>query len=49
GVIAIPKAVDPEHVRLNAAAAHLVLSSEDLRAIDRAFPPPTRKQHLAMV
>ncbi|MNJ09602.1 putative oxidoreductase [compost metagenome] len=49
GVIAIPKAVDPEHVRLNAAAAHLVLSSEDLRAIDRAFPAPTRKQHLAMV
>ncbi|MDD2056935.1 aldo/keto reductase [Pseudomonas sp. GD03860] len=49
GVIAIPKAVDPEHVRLNAAAAHLVLNSEDLRAIDRAFPVPTRKQHLAMV
>ncbi|MDD2046055.1 aldo/keto reductase [Pseudomonas putida] len=49
GVIAIPKAVDPEHVRLNAAAASLTLSSEDLRAIDRAFPAPTRKQPLAMV
>ncbi|MHC6225362.1 aldo/keto reductase [Pseudomonas sp. X10] len=49
GVIAIPKAVEPEHVRLNAAAAGLVLSSEDLRAIDKAFPPPTRKQGLAMV
>ncbi|WP_407691976.1 aldo/keto reductase [Pseudomonas tructae] len=48
-VIAIPKAVDLEHVRLNAAAANLVLSSEDLRAIDRAFAPPTRKQHLSMV
>ncbi|MDD1979335.1 MULTISPECIES: aldo/keto reductase [Pseudomonas] len=48
-VIAIPKAVEPEHVRLNAAAASLTLSSEDLRAIDRAFAVPTRKQHLAMV
>jgi len=49
GVIAIPKAVDKRHVQLNAAAASLTLSSEDLRAIDRAFPPPTRKQRLAMV
>lgn len=49
GVIAIPKAVAPEHVRLNAAAGSLTLTSEDLRAIDRAFPPPTRKQRLAMV
>lgn len=49
GIIAIPKAVEPEHVHLNAAAANLNLSSEDLRAIDRAFPAPTRKQHLAMV
>ncbi|MFK8331825.1 aldo/keto reductase [Pseudomonas sp. BJa5] len=48
-VIAIPKAVDPEHVRRNAAAASLTLSSEELRAIDRAFPAPTRKQGLAMV
>lgn len=49
GVIAIPKAVDPAHVRLNAEAAALVLDSEDLRAIDQAFPAPTRKQRLAMV
>ncbi len=49
GVIAIPKAVAPEHVRLNAAAGALTLNSEDLRAIDRAFPAPTRKQRLAMV
>lgn len=48
-VIAIPKAVSPEHVRLNAAAGALILTSEDLSAIDRAFPAPTRKQHLAMV
>ncbi|QXI40587.1 aldo/keto reductase [Pseudomonas xantholysinigenes] len=49
GVIAIPKAVNPKHVRLNAQAAELVLSEEDLRAIDQAFAPPTRKQRLAMV
>ena len=49
GVIAIPKAVSPEHVRLNAAAAALTLTREDLRAIDLAFPAPTRKQRLAMV
>jgi len=49
GVIAIPKAVSPEHVRLNAEAAELVLSEDDLRLIDQAFPAPSRKQRLAMV
>lgn len=49
GVVAIPKAVDPQHVRLNAAAAALTLSDEDLRDLDRAWPAPLRKQHLAMV
>ncbi|CAM4032295.1 hypothetical protein CCOS865_01434 [Pseudomonas reidholzensis] len=49
GVIAIPKAVDPPHVAQNAAAGELTLSDEDLRAIDQAFAPPTRKQRLAMV
>ncbi|CAK15267.1 putative oxidoreductase, aldo/keto reductase family [Pseudomonas entomophila L48] len=49
GVIAIPKAVKPEHVRLNAASAALVLDDADLRAIDQAFAPPTRKQRLAML
>ncbi|MBA1202743.1 aldo/keto reductase [Pseudomonas capeferrum] len=49
GVIAIPKAVDPLHVRLNAEAADLVLEHDDLRAIDEAFTAPTRKQRLAMV
>lgn len=49
GVIAIPKAVKPEHVRLNAAAGSLVLDDADLLAIDQAFAPPTRKQHLAML
>lgn len=49
GVIAIPKAVEPRHVQLNAAAAALRLRDEDLEAIDAVFPAPTRKQRLAMV
>jgi len=49
GVIAIPKAVTPEHIRLNAAAAKLVLDEHDLDAIDRVFGAPKRKHPLAMV
>ncbi|SDY37588.1 aldo/keto reductase [Pseudomonas sp. NFIX28] len=49
GVIAIPKAVRPEHVQLNAEAAGLRLSDQDLAAIDQAFPAPRHKQRLAMV
>ncbi|MHC8319593.1 aldo/keto reductase [Pseudomonas sp. GB2N2] len=49
GVIAIPKAVRPEHVHLNAQAAQLQLEVGDLEALDRAFRAPQRKQRLAMV
>lgn len=49
GVIAIPKAVHPEHVRLNAQAAQLQLEVGDLEALDQAFRAPQRKQRLAMV
>lgn len=49
GVIAIPKAVKLEHVRLNAEAAALKLDAEDLQAIDRVFCAPKRKHPLAMV
>lgn len=49
GVLAIPKAARPEHVAANAAALELQLSPEDLAAIDREFPPPTRKRPLAML
>jgi diketogulonate reductase-like aldo/keto reductase len=49
GVIAIPKATDPSHVRENAAAASLRLTAEDLAEIDSAFPPPRRKRPLAML
>ncbi|HEX4261783.1 MAG TPA: aldo/keto reductase [Acetobacteraceae bacterium] len=49
GVISIPKAADPAHVRANAAAAALTLDAGDLAAIDAALPPPARKQSLEML
>ncbi len=49
GVLAIPKASDADHVRANAAALDVRLEPEDLHAIDVAFPPPTRKQSLALL
>jgi len=49
GVIVIPKAVEPAHLRANAQAAALQLSAEDVAIIDAAFPAPTRKRSLAML
>lgn len=49
GVISIPKASDPAHVRENAAVADLMLTEEDLTEIDRAHPPPKRKEALAIL
>ena len=49
GVIAIPKAIEPAHLQLNADAAGLQLSAEDLALIDTAYPPPGGKRHLQMV
>ncbi len=48
GVVAIPKAVTPRHVRDNAAALAVTLEPEDLAALDAAFAPPTRATPLAM-
>ena len=48
GVVAIPKAVKPQHLRDNWAAARGTLSAETLRQIDRLFPPPACKVPLAM-
>ncbi|WP_343729577.1 aldo/keto reductase [Duganella sp.] len=48
GVIAIPKAVDPVHLRANRAAADIQLSAGDLAALDQAFPPPRRRRALEM-
>ena len=49
GVVVIPKASDPAHVRENAAAGALELDEEDLARIDRAFPPPRRREPLGML
>ncbi|WP_420562144.1 aldo/keto reductase [Thalassobaculum sp.] len=49
GVIAIPKAARPEHVRANAAALEVQLDAEDLAALDAAFPPPKSKKHLEIL
>ncbi len=48
-VAAIPKASRVEHVEANAKAAQIVLDERTLREIDHAFPPPTRKQRLAII
>jgi len=49
GVIAIPKAVDPLHLQLNADAIDIELSIEDELLIDTSWPAPIRKRPLAMV
>jgi diketogulonate reductase-like aldo/keto reductase len=49
GVIAIPKAARPQHVTANARALDLMLTREDLAALDRCFPPPEGKQPLEML
>jgi diketogulonate reductase-like aldo/keto reductase len=45
-VIAIPKAVQPAHLRDNLAAAAIELTAAELARIDAAFPPPARKRPL---
>ncbi|MGL5938927.1 MAG: aldo/keto reductase [Waterburya sp.] len=47
-VISIPKATNLDHVRENSAALDITLTAEDLKEIDRIFPPPNRQQTLAM-
>lgn len=49
GVIAIPKSASIARVEENAAATEIELTDEDLDALDRAFPPPSRKQPLEML
>jgi diketogulonate reductase-like aldo/keto reductase len=47
GVIAIPKTSHPERMRDNARGADLKLDEDDLKALDRSYPPPRRKRPLA--
>ena len=49
GVITIPKAVRPEHVRANVTALDVTLDKDDLAAVDAAFPPPKRATPLGML
>jgi diketogulonate reductase-like aldo/keto reductase len=48
-VIAIPKAVRPEHLQQNFESAEITLGADDLAEIDRHFPPPHRRTRLTMV
>ena len=45
----IPKASRPEHVRENCGALDVQLTTEDLTALDHAFPPPKGKSSLGML
>jgi diketogulonate reductase-like aldo/keto reductase len=47
--IVIPKASRPEHVRENRGALDVQLTTEDLTALDRAFPAPKGKTSLGML
>ena len=49
GMIVIPKAMQPAHVRDNRGALGLALDADDLAALDRAFPPPNRRTPLGML
>jgi diketogulonate reductase-like aldo/keto reductase len=48
-LFAIPKASSPAHAADNAAAGELVLNSDELAALDKAFPLGTRPRGLPML
>jgi diketogulonate reductase-like aldo/keto reductase len=47
--VSIPKAGREEHVRANAECATVRLDAHTLAALDRAFPPPTRRRRLEVI
>lgn len=49
GVIAIPKASSEAHVTANRAAHDIVLSPDELSALDHHFEAPSRKRPLEMI
>jgi diketogulonate reductase-like aldo/keto reductase len=49
GSIAIPRARSEAHVRENRAASDIRLTPQDLADLDRSFPPPRRKEPLAVL
>jgi diketogulonate reductase-like aldo/keto reductase len=48
-MVVIPKASQPEHIRQNRAALDIELSEQDIKELDKAFPPPDRKIPLEML
>lgn len=49
GVLAIPKAADPAHVKQNRAALDITLTQEDLNDLESDFPAPTGVSPLAVL
>ena len=49
GVVTIPKSMTRERVTENLGAVDIKLSPDVLAELDRAFPPPKRKQSLGML
>ncbi len=49
GIITIPKASHPEHVRENYRSLEIHLAAEDLKQLDAAFPPPGGPTSLEMI
>jgi diketogulonate reductase-like aldo/keto reductase len=49
GTLVIPKASRAEHVRENRGSLDIVLTEEDVAALDRAFPPPRSGTRLGML
>jgi diketogulonate reductase-like aldo/keto reductase len=49
GVVTIPKSMTRERVKENLGAVDVKLSADVLAELDRAFPPPKRKQALDML
>lgn len=48
-LMVIPKASNLEHVRENRGALEVVMADDDLKELDRAFPPPLRKRPLEIL
>lgn len=49
GVIPIPKSANLQRINENWAAQSIELAADTLSALDALFPPPKRKQRLAMI
>jgi diketogulonate reductase-like aldo/keto reductase len=47
-MMVIPKASRPEYIRENRQALEIHLADEDIKELDRAFPPPNSPSALAM-